>query len=341
MAQAFSSVPPPIALTRKDFVSDQEVRWCSGCGDYSVLAQVQRVLPSLGLPREKFVFVSGIGCSSRFPYYMNTYGIHGIHGRPLPLATGIKLMRPDLSVWVITGDGDALAIGGNHLLHALRRNIGLKILLLNNRIYGLTKGQCSPTSEFGKRTKSTPHGSIEKPLDAVSVALGAGATFVARALATDSALLQTILQRAAAHPGTAFIELYQQCVIFNEDAYEHFEDRTTEHDARLNLCHGKPLRFGKNLERGIAFDSDGRPQSVLVAEHGEERLLVHDERSDTTPFLLSRLTAPHFPTPFGILRAVEQPSYETLAAEQLQRIQGSTPGSVQSLLESGVTWAVP
>ncbi|MBI4510654.1 MAG: 2-oxoacid:ferredoxin oxidoreductase subunit beta [Deltaproteobacteria bacterium] len=330
----------PSKLTRKDFVSDQEVRWCPGCADYSILAQVQRTLPTLGIPKENYVFVSGIGCSSRFPYYMDTFGIHGIHGRAPAIATGIKIARPELSVWVVTGDGDALSIGGNHLLHSLRRNIGLKILMFNNRIYGLTKGQYSPTSELGKKTKSTPIGSVDYPVDPVGLALGAGATFVARALGTDAQQMQEILARAARHRGTAFVEIYQTCVIFNDDSFADLADAATKDERRVLLSQGKPLRFGKNQERGIILDSSGKPKVVGVAEHGAENLLVHDEGSDTLPFLLARLGAPEFPVPMGIFRAIERPSYEELVTEQVRVAQGKRSGTVQSLLNSGDTWTV-
>lgn len=330
----------PSCLLKKDFVPSTEVRWCPGCADYSILSQVQKLLPSLGTPKENFVFVSGIGCSSRFPYYMNTYGIHSIHGRAPAIATGLKLSRPDLSVWVVTGDGDALAIGGNHLLHALRRNIGLKILLFDNRIYGLTKGQLSPTSEFGKKTKSTPIGSVDYPVTPASFALGAGATFVGRALATDGAGLGEVLRRAAAHDGTALVVIYQNCVIFNDGAFDVLSDAETRDEAVLRVEQGKPLLFGKNKEKGIAIDGSGRPIVVDVTKGGMERVLVHDEEADTLGFILSRLHYPEFPTPFGVLHAVERPSYETMFTGQIEQAKASKKGSVQSLLESGRTWEV-
>ncbi len=327
----------PAALSRKDFIPSTEVRWCAGCADYSVLAQVQRTLPTLGIPKENFVFVSGIGCSSRFPYYMDTYGLHTVHGRAPAIATGVKLANPELSVWVITGDGDGLSIGGNHLLHALRRNIGLKILLFNNRIYGLTKGQYSPTSELGKKTKSTPQGSVDYPVDPVSFALGAGATFVARVIANDAAMLQEVLRRMAAHRGTAFVELYQNCVIFNEGAFDGLTEGDAKHERQLRLEQGQPLRFGKEKERGIVVDQNGRPSVVSVAEVGEQRLLRHDEGSDTVGFLLSRLSMPDFPMPLGVFRAVERPAYEEMMRSQLP---DGPRRPLRELFASGETWTV-
>ncbi|HEY8493858.1 MAG TPA: 2-oxoacid:ferredoxin oxidoreductase subunit beta, partial [Myxococcota bacterium] len=259
----------PLALTRKDFESDQEVRWCPGCGDYSVLANVQRVLPELGIPRENFVFVSGIGCSSRFPYYMNTYGFHTIHGRAPAFATGIKLARPELSVWVITGDGDGLSIGGNHLLHAIRRNVDLQILLFNNRIYGLTKGQYSPTSQLGRKNKSAPMGVIDHPVDPLAFALGAGATFVARTVDVDATGLQEVLRRAATHRGTAFVEILQNCPVYNDGEWEAVEDKRTRAEAALPLEHGKPLVFGaKGRRRGIRFEH-GVPKLIELADDAD------------------------------------------------------------------------
>jgi 2-oxoglutarate ferredoxin oxidoreductase subunit beta len=329
----------PSTLKLKDFQSDQDVRWCPGCGDYSILANVQRALPGLGIPRENFVFVSGIGCSSRFPYYMNTYGMHTIHGRAPAVATGIKSARPDLSVWVITGDGDALSIGGNHFLHVLRRNVDIKYLLFNNRIYGLTKGQYSPTSELGKKTKSTPLGSIDYPIDPVSMALGAGATFVARSVDVDAAGFQQVLASAATHKGTAFIEIYQNCNIFNDGAFVQIQDKKSRPQHALLLEHGKPMRFGDKREKGIVLDSQGQPQVVDVAAVGEDKLLVHDETSDTLPFVISRMKPPHFPTPIGVIRKVQLPSYDQMLNEQVQS-QAHKKKSVQELLNSGETWRV-
>jgi 2-oxoglutarate/2-oxoacid ferredoxin oxidoreductase subunit beta len=303
-------------LTRKDFVSDQDVRWCPGCADYSVLAQVQRTLPNLGIPKENFVFVSGIGCSSRFPYYMATYGVHSIHGRAPAIATGIKLARPELSVWVVTGDGDGFAIGTSHTVHAMRRNVDLKVLLFNNRIYGLTKGQVSPTSELGKRTKSTPLGSVAYPLDPVQIALGAGATFVARVLATETQHVQKVLERAARHKGLAFIEILQNCVIFNDGAFDELAA-----GPRIFLEHGQPLPL--KLEGTRLLPGEG---------------LVHDETDENLALLLSRATPPVF----GVLRAVERPTYDSLITGQVAQARAASrlPASVQSVLEGGETWTV-
>jgi len=329
----------PSTLKLKDFQSDQDVRWCPGCGDYSILANVQRAMPALGIPRENFVFVSGIGCSSRFPYYMNTYGMHTIHGRAPAVATGIKSVRPDLSVWVITGDGDALSIGGNHFMHVLRRNVDIKYMLFNNRIYGLTKGQYSPTSELGKKTKSTPMGSIDYPIDPVSVALGAGATFVARAVDVDSVGFQHVLSSAATHKGTAFIEIYQNCNIFNDGAFVQLQDKKSRPSSALMLEHGKPMRFGEKNEKGIMLDGQGRPLVVAVAEVGEDKLLVHDETSDTIPFVISRMKAPNFPTPLGVIRKVQMPSYDGMLNAQVDAVRPKRV-SVQTLLDAGETWTV-
>ena len=329
----------PSTQKLKDFQSDQDVRWCPGCGDYSILANVQRALPALGIPRENYVFVSGIGCSSRFPYYMNTYGVHTIHGRAPAVATGIKSQRPDLSVWVITGDGDALSIGGNHFLHVLRRNVDIKYLLFNNRIYGLTKGQYSPTSELGKKTKSTPMGSIDYPIDPVSMALGAGATFVARAVDVDAQGFQQVLSSAATHKGTAFIEIYQNCNIFNDGAFVQIQDKKTRPNNALILEHGKPMRFGEKNEKGIMLDSQGQPQVVDVATVGEDKLLVHDETSDTLPFVISRMKPPHFPTPLGVIRKVQLDTYDSMLNAQVEAAKPKRV-SVQKLLESGETWRV-
>src|ERR671915_498065 len=272
--------PPPVKLTKADFSSDQEVRWCPGCGDYAILNNVQKVMPELGIPREKIVFVSGIGCSSRFPYYMNTYGFHGIHGRAPAIATGIATARPDLHVWVITGDGDALSIGGNHFIHALRRNVNLKILMFNNQIYGLTKGQYSPTSEKGKVTKSTPFGSLEYPFNPVSLAIGAEASFVARSIDVERKHLPEMLRRASAHRGSAFIEIYQNCNIFNDGAFLALTSKEGRSQNRIYLEHGKPIRFGPDSEKGLRMTGEGRIEIVDVAAAGEASLLVHDEHRD-------------------------------------------------------------
>ena len=326
-------------LSRKDFVSDQDVRWCPGCGDYSILAQVQRVLPELGVPREKFVFVSGIGCSSRFPYYMNTYGFHGIHGRAPAIASGLKITRPDLSVWVVTGDGDGLSIGGNHLIHALRRNVGLKILLFNNRIYGLTKGQYSPTSEVGKVTKSTPMGTVDYPFNPIAVAMGVDATFVARSIDVEAKHLQEMLRRAYEHPGGAFLEILQNCNIFNDGAWGRLTNKETKADSVIALEHGKPLLFGKNRDKGIKLGPDGRLQIVALGNGvSEADILVHDERNRPLAYMLAHLESP---TPIGVFHVEERAVYEEAMAAQLAAArQKQGEGDVNSLLRRGETWTV-
>src|SRR5271156_5752633 len=267
------------ALNRKDFVSDQEVRWCPGCGDYAILAAVQKTMPEFGIAPENTVFISGIGCSSRFPYYMNPYGFHSIHGRAPTIATGLKLARPDLTVWMVTGDGDALSIGGNHFMHAIRRNVDIKILLFNNRIYGLTKGQYSPTSEQGKKTKSTPMGSPEYPIRPLSIAIGAEASFAARAIDIDVKHLEYVLERAAKHVGTAFVEIYQNCNIFNDGAFEYATDKSFKGDTTVYLDHGKPMIFGKSSEKGIRLHGTS-PEVVELKDVPSDDLLIHDEKAD-------------------------------------------------------------
>ena len=333
-------------LTQKDFSSDQDVRWCPGCGDYSILANVQRVMPELGVPRENFVFVSGIGCSSRFPYYMNTYGFHTIHGRAPAFATGIKCARPDLSVWVVTGDGDGLSIGGNHLLHTIRRNVDLQILLFNNRVYGLTKGQYSPTSRLGMRTKSTPDGSIDHPVDPVAFALGSGATFVARTVDVDAKHLQEVLQRAHEHRGTSFVEILQNCPVYNDDEWIEVEDRKTRADAGLKLVDGEPLVYGRpGQRRGIRIQ-DGIPSVVALEDDQDPAtagVAVHNERYETPAyaFALASLRRPEFPIPMGVLRAVESPSYERLLESQVSAaVESKGAGDLAKLLHSGDTWTV-
>ena len=330
-----------IQLKAKDFKSDQEVRWCPGCGDYAILAALQGFMPELKLPRERIVFVSGIGCAARFPYYMETYGMHSIHGRAPAIATGISVSRPDLSVWVVTGDGDALSIGGNHLIHALRRNVNVKILLFNNQIYGLTKGQYSPTSERGKVTKSTPMGSIDYPFNPVSLALGAEATFVARSIDTDKKHLTEVLRKAATHRGTAFVEIYQNCNIYNDGAF----DAVREHrENRIVLEHGQPIRFGEEGERGVVQRADGTCELVDVAAVGESALLRHDEHAvePALAFALSRLAhTPHGPTPIGVFRDVDRPVYNALMDEQLAAaaaLRGA--GDLGELLHRGDTWTI-
>uniref|UniRef100_A0AAU3GU89 2-oxoacid:ferredoxin oxidoreductase subunit beta n=1 Tax=Streptomyces sp. NBC_01401 TaxID=2903854 RepID=A0AAU3GU89_9ACTN len=330
----------------KDFKSDQEVRWCPGCGDYAVLAAVQGFMPELGLAKENITFVSGIGCSSRFPYYMNTYGMHSIHGRAPSIATGLATSRRDLSVWVVTGDGDALSIGGNHLIHALRRNVNLKILLFNNRIYGLTKGQYSPTSELGKITKSTPMGSLDAPFNPVSLALGAEATFVARTVDSDRKHLTSVLRAAADHPGTALVEIYQNCNIFNDGAFEALKDKDQAQEAVIRLEHGQPIRFGTDHTKGVIRDPlTGDLTVVPVTPDNEADILVHDAHnpSPTTAFALSRLadadTLHH--TPIGVLRSVQRPVYDTLMTDQLDTaIEQNGKGDLSALLAGKDTWTV-
>jgi 2-oxoglutarate ferredoxin oxidoreductase subunit beta len=334
-----------VELSAKDFKSDQEVRWCPGCGDYSILSNVQGFLPELGLARENIVFISGIGCSSRFPYYMNTFGMHSIHGRAPAIATGLAISRPDLSIWVITGDGDALSIGGNHLIHALRRNVNLKILLFNNRIYGLTKGQYSPTSEQGKITKSTPEGSLDYAFNPVSLALGAEATFVARTIDSDRKHMTDVLRAAAAHEGTALVEIYQNCNIFNDGAWEPLKDGDTRDDVMMRLVHGEPIRFGKDMEKGVIRATDGHIAVVQVAEVGEDALIRHDAHAKDPglAFALSRLSNPRTlqNTPIGVFRDIHRPSYDRLVREQLAEVQEKKgEGDLQSLLTGGDTWNV-
>jgi 2-oxoglutarate/2-oxoacid ferredoxin oxidoreductase subunit beta len=337
-----TAVLPP--LTKKDYQTDQEVRWCPGCGDYAILAAFQSVLPELGVPREKTVVVSGIGCSSRFPYYVNTFGFHTIHGRAPAIATGLKLARPDLDVWVATGDGDALSIGGNHTIHMLRRNVGLKVLLFNNKIYGLTKGQYSPTSEIGKKAKSTPYGSLDRPFNVLSVALGAEATFVARSVDVFLPHLKATMRRAAAHKGAAFVEILQNCNIFNDGAWEQLTERDVRDDHTIAVEHGQPLIFGKNKDKGIRIN--GLELEVVALGNGvtEKDLIVHDEAhpNPAYAFLLSRMDAqPGFPTPLGVLRAVDAPVYETSTHAQLQDVATRKgAGSLASLLTAGDTWTV-
>lgn len=330
-------------LTRADFASNQEVRWCPGCGDYSILASVQKVMPELGIPRENIVFISGIGCSGRFPYYMNTYGFHTIHGRAPTVATGLKITRPELSVWMITGDGDGLSIGGNHLIHILRRNLDVNILLFNNRIYGLTKGQYSPTSELGKITGTSPQGSIDQPLDPVSIALAAGATFVARALDVDAKGLQAVLKAAAEHKGTAFVEVYQNCNIYNDGAFEHLSGREFREDRTLWLEHGKPLIFGKERNKGIRLN--GLQPEIITFDSVtfEQDLLVHnaEQANPALAHLLAQLYFPAFPVPMGIFRSVQKPTYEQILQEQVDSETAKKgKGDLVKLLNSGQVWDV-
>jgi 2-oxoglutarate ferredoxin oxidoreductase subunit beta len=342
----------PSPLSKKDFQTDQEVRWCPGCGDYAILSAVQQVFPELGIPREKFVVVSGIGCSSRFPYYMNTFGFHSIHGRAPAVATGLKLARPELEVWIATGDGDSMSIGGNHLIHILRRNVGVKILMFNNRIYGLTKGQYSPTSEAGKRTKSTPFGSVDTPFNPLALALGAGATFVARTVDIFQAHLKETLRRAARHQGTAFVEIYQNCNIFNDKAFAYMTEKETRDEQVLYLEHGKPLVFGKQRKHGLrlagpAFEvfeiaAAGEDPAAAGARGTVEDCLVWDESvaSPALAFLAAQLLPPAFPTPLGVLRAVDRPTYEAGVVEQIHTVERNGAGRLEDLLKAGDTWTV-
>jgi len=328
--------------TRKDFASDQEVRWCPGCGDYAILAAVQGFMPELGLRRENIVFISGIGCAARFPYYLDTYGLHSIHGRAPAIATGIATTRADLSVWVVTGDGDALSIGGNHLIHALRRNVNMTILLFNNRIYGLTKGQYSPTSEPGKVTKSTPFGSIDAPLNPLSLALGAEATFVARTIDSDRKHLTAVLSAAARHRGTSLVEIYQNCPIFNDGAFDAIKDPETRDDAIIPLVHGEPIRFGAEGRLGVVRTPGGGVDVVEVEDSNAGDVLVHDAHADdaTTAFALSRITdgGAVRRAPIGVFRQVERPTYDDLSREQA--VLAGDPPSLQDLLDGPDAWTV-
>ncbi len=348
-APAQSVVPQSGApsLTRKDFVSNQDVRWCPGCGDYAILSTALNVFPKLGIPRERFVMVSGIGCSSRFPYYVNTYGFHSIHGRAPTFATGLKLVRPELSIWIITGDGDGLSIGGNHLIHIMRRNIDCTILLFNNRIYGLTKGQCSPTSEMHKKTKSTPLGSIDYPVNPISLALAAEATFIARTLDTDPKHMASIFQQAAEHKGTSFVEIFQNCIIFNDKAFEPVADKTTRADNAIFLENGKPLVYGKDGLRGIRLNG-WKPEVVSFDESNPPSgLPTHDEMAEdpSWAYLLSRMDPSQgFPVPFGVFRRVHRTTYEDLMAQQIseaQHRQGlASTEALQELITGEDTWTV-
>ena len=338
-----AAATPLTTLTAKDLASDQEVRWCPGCGDYSILAQMKKAMAPLGIAREKMVFISGIGCSSRFPYYMNTYGFHTIHGRAPTFATGLKVSRPDLSVWVITGDGDGLSIGGNHLIHAIRRNIDLKIILFNNEIYGLTKGQYSPTSRVGTRSKSTPMGSIDNPLRPLSLAIGAEATFVARTIDVDINHLTEMLRRAAAHKGTAFIEIYQNCKIFNDGVFEYATDKSIKADNTLYLEHGKPLLFGKDRSKGIRLH--GLDPEIVTLGNGitMDDLVIHDEKAEepSLAYLLSRMVYPRFPECVGVFRCVQRPTYDDLLNKQIDDvIKTKGRGKLEDLFSSDDIWVV-
>jgi 2-oxoglutarate ferredoxin oxidoreductase subunit beta len=330
-------------LTKKDFATDQEVRWCPGCGDYAILSAVQQVFPTLGIPREQFVVVSGIGCSSRFPYYMNTFGFHTIHGRAPTVATGIKIANPELSVWIATGDGDSLSIGGNHIMHLMRRNVDVKVMLFDNRIYGLTKGQYSPTSEVGKRTKSTPFGSIDRPFNPIALALGAGATFVARSVDVYTPHLRQTLGAAAEHQGTAFVQIFQNCNIFNDHAFDEFREKAVREDNLLQLEHGQPLVFGKDRDRGIRISGCYRPEVVELGNGvTEEDLLVHDEQAPL-PYavMLAQLAPPEFPMPVGVLRRIQAPAFEREVRAQIDKVREQRgQGDIDALIRSGDIWEV-
>lgn len=344
MSPLESDKPPVVKtpFTKENFVSDQEVRWCPGCGDYAILATAQRTLAKFDLPRSKYVFVSGIGCSSRFPYYMNTYGFHTIHGRAPTIATGLKCVNPELSVWVITGDGDGLSIGGNHLVHCMRRNVDLNILLVNNQIYGLTKGQYSPTSEFGKVTKSTPMGSIDYPINALCIAIASEATFIARTLDTDPLHMSMILERAMKHKGVSFVEIYQNCIIFNDKAFGPVIGRENREDRMVYIEHGKPLVFGKEKDKAVRLKGL-KPEVVNLKDVKPEELIIHDEKSSTPhySYLLTQMTYPEMPVPFGVFRAIEKPTYEQMLQDQVKEaVKKKGKGSLQDLIYGAETWTV-
>ena len=334
-------------LTKKDFESDQDVRWCPGCGDYSILAQTQKTMPDFGVAKEKIVFISGIGCSGRLPYYMNTFGFHTIHGRAATIATGLKAARPDLMVWVITGDGDALSIGGNHLIHAMRRNIDMKMIMFNNRIYGLTKGQASPTSPIGKKTKSTPLGTIETPIIPLNLVAAAEASFIARSVDTHSEHLQEMMHRAGEHTGAAFLEVLQNCNIFNDGAWRDFTDKSVKEDRMLVLKQCEPMIFGAEKNKGIRLNGL-RPEVVTIGEDGVSvaDLWVHDETDPdaTRTQILSRMWWPDFPVPVGVFRRVPRPTHDQLLIEQIEGAKAARaakgPVDLQKLLASGETWTV-
>jgi len=331
------------ALTKADFQSSNEVRWCPGCGDYSILSQVQKVLPTLGVPKEDFVFISGIGCSSRFPYYMDTYGFHSIHGRALPIATGVKISNPDLSVWVITGDGDALSIGGNHFIHTLRRNPDINILLFNNRIYGLTKGQYSPTSEVGKVTKSSPYGSIEQPIRPINLAIAAEATFVARSIDRWPHHLADIIKLAFEHKGTSLVEIYQNCNIFNDGAFFDYTEKDVKDDNTLILKDGKPLLFGSNDEKGIILDGVTPKVVELGKKYSKKDLLVHNENLDSPVMsqILANIEYYGGPVPVGVFRAIERPCFEESIENQIEdTITKNGKGDLEKLIKGPNTWKV-
>jgi 2-oxoglutarate/2-oxoacid ferredoxin oxidoreductase subunit beta len=332
-------------LTPKDFATDQEVRWCPGCGDYSILAQVQKVMPTLGIPRENIAIISGIGCSSRFPYYMNTYGMHSIHGRATAIASGLKASRPDLSVWIVTGDGDGLSIGLNHTMQLMRRNFNVNVLLFNNQIYGLTKGQYSPTSEEKKVTKSTPFGSIDHPFNPLALVLGADATFVARSMDRDPKHLQAMLLRANAHHGTSFLEIYQNCNIFNDGAFETFTEKATKADEALFLENGKPLVFGANSDKGVRLNGFNPEVVSLTEGFSTSDLWVHDESDIYKAQILTRMfddpkIPGHLPRPFGVFYQTNRHAYEDVMAMQIQEAKAKKPADLDKLLRGSETWTI-
>jgi len=326
-------------LTLKDYTSDQEVRWCPGCGDYAILKTIQKLMPELGKPKENQVFISGIGCSSRFPYYMNTYGFHTIHGRAPAVATGVKLANPELDVWVVTGDGDGFSIGGNHMLHVLRRNVDLQILLFNNEIYGLTKGQYSPTSQLGTRSPSSPRGSIDLPLSPCGVALGAGSTFVARSIDTEAKHLSSVVTRGHGHKGAAFIEILQNCPIYNDGIFEQVKDKKLAPDHRVTLEHGQPIRFGSDNEKAIRLNRDTLTLEVIAAAGNESEILVHDENNRTLATLLAQMHGPDFPVAIGVIYREDKSSFIDDTHAQLLQTRVAR-GDLQQLLHSGHTWTV-
>jgi 2-oxoglutarate ferredoxin oxidoreductase subunit beta len=332
-------------LTAKDFQTDQEVRWCPGCGDYSILAQVQKVMPTLGIPRENIVIISGIGCSSRFPYYMNTYGMHSIHGRATAIASGLKASRPELSVWIVTGDGDSLSIGGNHTIHLLRRNINVNILLFNNQIYGLTKGQYSPTSEENKVTKSSPYGSIDHPFNPLALALGADATFVARSIDRDPKHLQAMLLRTHNHRGASFLEIYQNCNIFNDGAFEIFTEKETKTEETLFLEQGKPLIFGANHDKGIKLDGFTPIAVNLNDGYSADDLWIHDEKDIYKAQILVRIfdkpqKEGHLPRPFGVFYQTDRTCYEDAMAKQIEDAKAKKASNLDKLLSGNEVWVI-
>tara|TARA_Y100000590_G_C15666306_1_gene994567 strand:+ start:751 stop:1761 length:1011 start_codon:yes stop_codon:yes gene_type:complete len=331
-----------ITLSKQDFVSDQDVRWCPGCGDYAILSQVQKVFPNLGIPKEQFLIVSGIGCSSRFPYYMDTYGFHSIHGRAPAIASGAKLANPELSVWVVTGDGDAMSIGGNHLIHVLRRNFDMNILLFNNRIYGLTKGQYSPTSELGKVTKSTPLGSLDYPFNPPQLALGASGTFIARTIDREQKHMAIVLEESSKHQGTSFVEIYQNCNIFNDGAFSELTEKETKAETQLKLEHNKPMLFGVQNQKGLILEGATFKVVELGSNYSESDILVHNKNDKNLAMLLSEITyTPNLPVPIGVLFQEDKPTYEDMMNEQIElAINNKGKGNLEKLIVGNNSWVV-